>query len=188
VNVTDLAPIVQGGPTPLFATISGAHLYGFESPDSDYDLRGAFVAPLRRAIALRPFEETVTVMERRGELELDWVAHDVKKFARMLTQHNGYVLEQLYSPLVVVGGPWLEELRATKAPTQCMGTQTSGGTTDGCDGTLTEDWNAFMASHPTALGQPLAGGETVWAQAWFRDPAAAKTTNLSDGITFTVAP
>jgi hypothetical protein len=24
----------------LFATISGAHLYGFPSPDSDYDLRG----------------------------------------------------------------------------------------------------------------------------------------------------
>ena len=28
-------------PYPLvFATISGAHLYGFPSPDSDYDLRG----------------------------------------------------------------------------------------------------------------------------------------------------
>jgi uncharacterized protein len=24
----------------LFATISGAHLYGFPSPDSDFDLRG----------------------------------------------------------------------------------------------------------------------------------------------------
>ncbi len=24
----------------LFITISGAHLYGFPSPDSDYDLRG----------------------------------------------------------------------------------------------------------------------------------------------------
>ena len=27
----------------LFATISGAHLYGFPSPDSDYDLRGVHV-------------------------------------------------------------------------------------------------------------------------------------------------
>lgn len=111
-DVSHLASIARSGPTPLFATISGAHLYGFESPDSDYDLRGAFVAPLRAAIAVREYQETVTLMERRGSLELDWVAHDVKKFALMMTRRNGYVLEQLYSPLVVVGGPWLEELRA----------------------------------------------------------------------------
>ena len=31
-----------GHPYPLlFATVSGAHLYGFPSLDSDYDLRGA---------------------------------------------------------------------------------------------------------------------------------------------------
>ena len=32
----------------LFATISGAHLYGFASPDSDYDLRGVHVLPFRQ--------------------------------------------------------------------------------------------------------------------------------------------
>jgi predicted nucleotidyltransferase len=32
---------IASQPYPLlFATISGAHLYGFPSPDSDYDLRG----------------------------------------------------------------------------------------------------------------------------------------------------
>jgi len=30
----------------LFATVSGAHLYGFPSPDSDCDLRGAHVLPV----------------------------------------------------------------------------------------------------------------------------------------------
>jgi len=39
--------IVAAQPYPLlFATISGAHLYGFPSPGSDYDLRGAHVLPL----------------------------------------------------------------------------------------------------------------------------------------------
>lgn len=107
-----LRSLLDGGPTPLFATVSGAHLYGFESKDSDWDLRGAFVAPLRAVIGLREFEET---FERQGELdgeELDWVAHDVRKFALLMTRRNGYVLEQLYSPLVVHGGRWLEELRA----------------------------------------------------------------------------
>ena len=32
---------VEQHPYPLlFVTISGAHLYGFPSPDSDFDLRG----------------------------------------------------------------------------------------------------------------------------------------------------
>jgi hypothetical protein len=57
-----------------------------------------------------------------------------------------------------------------------------------CDGVLSEDWNTYIANHPAALGQPFAGGASVWAQAWFRDPPAAKTTNLSDGLEFTVAP
>ena len=46
--------------TPLFATLSGAHLYGFESPDSDVDLRGAFVLPLEKIIGLQTGAETVT--------------------------------------------------------------------------------------------------------------------------------
>ena len=36
----------------LFATVSGAHLYGFPSPDSDYDLRGVHVLPLTEVIGL----------------------------------------------------------------------------------------------------------------------------------------
>jgi predicted nucleotidyltransferase len=43
----------------LFATISGAHLYGFPSPDSDYDLRGVHVLPAREAVGLLPKCETV---------------------------------------------------------------------------------------------------------------------------------
>ena len=36
-----LPAIAKAQPYPLlFATVSGAHLYGFPSPDSDFDLRG----------------------------------------------------------------------------------------------------------------------------------------------------
>jgi predicted nucleotidyltransferase len=110
-----LRGFVRAGPTPLFATLSGAHLYGFPSPDSDVDLRGAFVAPLADVIGLREPKETLTVSRIDDGLELDWVAHDVRKFAGLMTRRNGYVLEQLYSPLVVWGGPWLDELKALGA-------------------------------------------------------------------------
>ena len=52
--------IVAAQPYPLlFATISGAHLYGFPSPDSDFDLRGAHVLPLEKVVGLEVRTETV---------------------------------------------------------------------------------------------------------------------------------
>jgi len=104
-----LAQVARKGPEPIFATISGAHLYGFASPDSDVDLRGAFMLPARDVLGLHPPDETITI-EDKTIIDLDWVAHDIRKFARLMTNHNGYVLEQLYSPLVVVTTPAHEEL------------------------------------------------------------------------------
>jgi predicted nucleotidyltransferase len=85
----------------LFATVSGAHLYGFPSPDSDYDLRGAHILPAKEVVGLLPKQETIEVSGLRGGTEMDLVTHDVLKFFTMLQKKNGYVLEQLYSPLVV---------------------------------------------------------------------------------------
>jgi uncharacterized protein len=110
-DLSSLQPIVASGPTPLFATISGAHLYGFASADSDVDIRGSFVLPIDTVIGLESAEDTWQVTKEINGLEVDWVAHDVCKFIKMMMKKNGYVLEQLYSPLVVHGGDWLDELR-----------------------------------------------------------------------------
>lgn len=83
---------------------------------------------------------------------------------------------------------WGASLLCVKSPTQRMGAQGSGGVNGQCDGVFVTDWNSYRASHPSALGQPFGGGETVWAQAWFRDPPAPKSTNLSNAVRFSVAP
>ena len=75
-----------------------------------------------------------------------------------------------------------------KAPTQRSLSANSGGLAGGCGGSLSLDFFAFMAANPSALGQPLAPGQHFDAQAWFRDPPAAKTTNLSNGIGFNLCP
>ena len=49
------------GTTPLFATVSGAHLYGFPSADSDWDLRGAHLLPVRELVGLERGPETLEV-------------------------------------------------------------------------------------------------------------------------------
>ncbi len=64
----------------LFATISGAHLDGFPSPDSDYDLRGGHVLPLREIVGLTARDETIQRSGMHDGLEIDWVSHDVGKF------------------------------------------------------------------------------------------------------------
>ncbi len=75
-----------------------------------------------------------------------------------------------------------------KSPTQRMGAQLSGGTFGACDGSLSQDWLAFVAANPGALGAPYSVGQIVNAQAWYRDPPAMKTTNLSDALEFVTQP
>ncbi|MBK8475117.1 MAG: nucleotidyltransferase domain-containing protein [Opitutaceae bacterium] len=104
--------IVAAQPYPLvFATISGAHLYGFPSPDSDFDLRGAHLLPLEKIAGLKVQDETIEDSRIIEGLEMDIVSHDVKKFFGLLLKKNGYVLEQLYSPLVVQSSSAHEELK-----------------------------------------------------------------------------
>jgi predicted nucleotidyltransferase len=104
---------VEQHPYPLlFATISGAHLYGFPSPDSDFDLRGIHLLPLDDVVGLQPGEETVERSGIHDGLEIDLVTHDAKKFFGLMLKKNGYVLEQVFSPLIVRTSPEHEELKA----------------------------------------------------------------------------
>lgn len=107
-----LQQIVAAQPYPLvFATISGAHLYGFPSPDSDFDLRGAHLLPLAKIAGLEVADETVQDARIIEELDMDIVSHDAKKFFKLLLKKNGYVLEQLYSPWIVLTTPAHAELK-----------------------------------------------------------------------------
>ncbi len=105
----------KAGSRPLFVTISGAHLYGFSSPDSDFDVRGCHLMPLEDALSIAPRRETVDYSGIEGGREIDFVSHDAAKFFRLMLKKNGYVMEQIFSPIVVLGGADPEELRAIAA-------------------------------------------------------------------------
>jgi predicted nucleotidyltransferase len=103
---------VEQHPYPLiFATISGAHLYRFPSSDSDFDLRGVHILPLQEVVGLRTGPETIERFGVHDGLEIDLVTHDAKKFFNLLLKKNGYVLEQVFSPLVVHATPEHAELK-----------------------------------------------------------------------------
>lgn len=112
INYEKLQTIASQHPYPLvFATISGAHLYGFPSADSDFDLRGVHLLPIKEVVGLEIGRETIQIEEIREGLELDLVTHDAKKFFSLMLKKNGYVLEQLFSPLIVQTSPGHEELK-----------------------------------------------------------------------------
>jgi predicted nucleotidyltransferase len=111
-DMTGLAKLAREEvPGALFATVSGAHLYGFPSADSDVDLRGCHRLPLERLVGLRPPVETVEVKRVLAGTEVELVSHEAGKYLRLLSRHNGYVLEQVFSPLVVHGQEFLDALR-----------------------------------------------------------------------------
>lgn len=99
-------------PNLLFVSVSGAHLYGFPSPDSDVDLRGTFAAPLETVLGLDTPRETLEPKGIVGGVEVELVGHEIAKYLRLLIKPNGYVLEQILSPLVVLTSPAHAELQA----------------------------------------------------------------------------
>ncbi len=85
--------------------------------------------------------------------------------------------------------PWgATSFLCVKSPTQRMTLASSGGTAGQCNGSLAVDWLAYLNANPFALGAPFVAGETLNAQAWYRDPPAAKTTNLSNALEFAPVP
>ena len=68
--------------------------------------------PLDMVIGLQVSHETVEKSNIEDGLELDLVTHDAHKFFTLMLKKNGYVLEQILSPLVVYTTPEHEELRA----------------------------------------------------------------------------
>ncbi len=103
-------------------------------------------------------------------------------------QKQGLIFYGINGRRAGVWAPGSTSVECVKVPAQRMGTQNSGGTVGQCDGSFSEEWNTYLATHLGALGQPMAAGAVINAQAWFRDPPAPKSTNLSNGLEFMVLP
>jgi hypothetical protein len=95
-----------------------------------------------------------------------------------------------YGASGAVAVPWGSgtSFLCVKTPTQRLPVANSGGLGGQCNGVLSIDWRAWVAANPGTLGAPLSPGETFNAQAWYRDPPAPKSTNLSNALEFTIVP
>lgn len=101
-------------------------------------------------------------------------------------QRAGLMFYGVSGPKAAVWAPASTSYLCVKAPIQRLTSANSGGTNGACDGSLSLDFLSFVSTNPGALGQPFASGQTVNVQTWFRDPPAVATTNLSNGLQFTM--
>lgn len=112
-----LARYLAGRPERLLlAAVSGAHAYGFPSPDSDVDLRAVHLAPTRVLLGLEPIEETHAFLgevplEDGRPLELDYASHELAKVCALLLRGDGNMLERVLGDYALLEHPRASELR-----------------------------------------------------------------------------
>lgn len=92
--------------------VTGAHAYGFPSPDSDYDLKGIELLPLTALLGLESPQDTFDRMGVFEGVEQDITLHDAKKALGLLLGGNGNVLEHVLSPLQLFESERASALRA----------------------------------------------------------------------------
>ena len=81
---------------PIYYVLSGSHLYGFNSPDSDIDIRGAHCEELYEIIGIHRQKE----VRERTDGDLDFVSFDLRKELQLILSNNSNVLEHLAAPTV----------------------------------------------------------------------------------------
>lgn len=94
----------------LFAAESGSRAWGFESPDSDYDVRFVYVRPTEWYLRL---EETRDVIEEPIDSVFDMAGWDLSKALRLVYRSNPTLFEWLDSPIVYRSSERYEKLRET---------------------------------------------------------------------------
>ncbi len=103
-------------------------------------------------------------------------------------QKTGLLFYGTSGPKSAAWAPGNSSFLCVKAPTQRTNSQSTGGAAGACDGMLSLDVRSWLATHPAALGMPLASGEIYNWQGWFRDPLAAGTTNLTNAVQVRYCP
>lgn len=95
----------------LVAYLSGAHAYGFPSPDSDLDLKSIHVARTRVLVGFDPPQPTFDRAEVIEGVEIDYTSNEVAHVLSGILNGNGNFLERVLGRTVLGALPELAELR-----------------------------------------------------------------------------
>jgi hypothetical protein len=95
----------------LVVSLSGAHAYGFPSPDSDLDLKCIHVEPTRALLSLGWQHRPAERLEVVDGVEIDYSSNELQPVLLGILQGNGNYLERVLGALPLRAAPELEGLR-----------------------------------------------------------------------------
>jgi len=94
----------------LVVALSGAHAYGFPSPDSDLDLKAIHVEPTDRLVGLSPPPADASRMEVIEGVEIDYTSNEIYGVLRGILRGNGNYIERVLGAYKLRAVPELAEL------------------------------------------------------------------------------
>lgn len=98
-DLLELLPAMISRGHLLHATLAGSRAYGLDTPLSDVDVRGFFIAPTSLFLGLQ------TPPEQYAKDEPDIVLYELGKFARLAAACNPAAIEVLFSDDVLFSDP-----------------------------------------------------------------------------------
>ncbi len=101
----------------LVVYLSGAHAYGFPSPDSDLDLKCVHIAPTGSLVGILPPTETAERIDIVDGVELDYGSNELSPVLLGVLKGNGNYLERILGDLALVADPLLASARDVVRPT-----------------------------------------------------------------------
>jgi len=85
----------------VVVALSGAHAYGFPSPDSDLDLKAIHIDSTARMLGLTPTPTSASRMETVDGIVLDYSSNEVQPVLVGILQGNGNYIERVLGALIV---------------------------------------------------------------------------------------
>jgi len=95
----------------LVVSLSGAHAYGFPSPDSDLDLKAIHIEPTARLLALSPPAASAARLDVIDGVEIDYTSNEVRQALVGILQGNGNYIERVLGAIPLRAAREMEELR-----------------------------------------------------------------------------
>jgi predicted nucleotidyltransferase len=96
----------------VVVSLSGAHAYGFPSPDSDLDLKAIHVAPTERLLGLSPPPQSAPDrIEVLDGVEVDYSSNEIQPALVGILQGNVNFIDRVLSRFVLRSSPEHDSLR-----------------------------------------------------------------------------
>ncbi|MCU0292461.1 MAG: nucleotidyltransferase domain-containing protein [Thermoanaerobaculaceae bacterium] len=91
--------------------LSGAHAYGFPSPDSDLDLKAIHVVPTEDLLGFNPPAPVADRQDVVDGVEIDYTSNEIGRALEGMLAGNGNFIERVMGTATLVDSALLEEAR-----------------------------------------------------------------------------